>query len=779
MSYSSAVTQEQLDYRLLLLTHIVCADQQIHSKELEYLEELGDRANISQNTKDEKEKIFAQDEHQLTVDYIAQQIPVCERSEVMRQIVEIGYADGDFALLEREMVDHIAAIWNWSDTELERIITEVESFSNNYEDAIKQCAKIAQEDYIYAESAFNETEEKLKTLSLNLEEVISKIENKNSKAATAKEVAKQLEDSKQSLETEIIKKVAKVRESYQAKQRALNRFSIAFMGRTKAGKSTLHSIITEDGWDSIGVGKQRTTRFNRIYEWNNIRIIDTPGIGAAVKEGRTDEKIAKEVIKEADIICYVVTNDSIQEAEFQFLKLLKEQAKPLIIVLNIKYNLRDSRRLEHFLSNPDKLFALEGKSGIGGHIERIRRYAKEHYANNYFDIVPVMLLAAHLSSEPEHKEYKKKLYKASRIPNFLDSIRESIIKHGTIRRSQTFLGSTVGSIEEPNNWITSQKRNYQKLINILKNKRQTIHSEIQKTQKDVIELHRQQIEEVFRDAFNITQEFAEDYWDESDENKLNESWKQKLNEIDFEQRINNSSEEASKQFNDRVKKSLEEIGRELQLISGLYSSNFNLKSQDSFDTQKWMKIGGGLLATAGAVMLLSPPFLIPAMAITVIGCGLNWASSWFDSVEKKHIKAVVKISNDLEKQLKKGQQNILKKNEINLSKYYSNVSKNIEQYFNQLIQGLEVISSQLEETQKSLKAKVDYLNSGYAKRIIDWSLERYQHLDDKTIKKTIVKVERDFGKRIEIKAKSKLEAKKSLEEMKQVLQEDISIESIS
>ena len=129
--------------------------------------------------------------------------------------------------------------------------------------------------------------------------------------------------------------------------------------------------------------------------------------------------------------------------------------------------------------------------------------------------------------------------------------------------------------------------------------------------------------------------------------------------------------------------------------------------------------------------------------------------------------------------MKKEQKNILKKNESNLSKYCSNVSENIEQYFNQLIQGLEAISSQLEKTQESLKKKVDYLNSGYAKRIIDWSLERYQPLDHKTIKKTIVKVERDFGKRIEIKTKSKLETKKSLEEMKQVLQEDISIESIS
>lgn len=55
MSYSSKVVSGQLDYGFLLLTHIVCADGQIHSEELKYLRELGDRVNISQSTKDKRE----------------------------------------------------------------------------------------------------------------------------------------------------------------------------------------------------------------------------------------------------------------------------------------------------------------------------------------------------------------------------------------------------------------------------------------------------------------------------------------------------------------------------------------------------------------------------------------------------------------------------------------------------------------------------------------------------------------------------------------------------
>ena len=122
MFNASTVASEQLDYGFLLLTHLVCADQQIHSEESKYLKELGERANISEQTKDEMEKIFAQDDHHLTVDYIAKQVSVGQQSEIMRQILAIAYVDGYFAPLEREMVDRIASIWTWSTTEIDRII---------------------------------------------------------------------------------------------------------------------------------------------------------------------------------------------------------------------------------------------------------------------------------------------------------------------------------------------------------------------------------------------------------------------------------------------------------------------------------------------------------------------------------------------------------------------------------------------------------------------------------------------------------------------------------
>jgi tRNA U34 5-carboxymethylaminomethyl modifying GTPase MnmE/TrmE/uncharacterized tellurite resistance protein B-like protein len=678
---------------------MVCADQQIHSEESKALRELADQVRIGQGTLDEVEKILAQDEQHLSVEDVARKIPPGQQSEAMRQILALAYIDGFFSPLEREMIEQVARIWQWSTEEIQELIQEAEGFTANrsvnndnkqaelsvgarllmgaesilsrklvtklaeiapknvganikqlqqeillagpeYDDAIRQCAAIAKEDYKFAEVALKGAGSALTNLGRNIQQVIEEIKDKASskgQATTAKEVAKQLENTKKALTTEIIKEIEGVRESLNAKQRALNHFSIAFMGKTKAGKSTLHAIITGEGWDAIGVGKQRTTRFNRVYEWKNIRIIDTPGIGAP--GGKTDEEIAQSVIEESDVICYVVTNDSIQETEFGFLQVLKEKAKPLIILLNVKNNLRDSRRLEYFLKDPDKLFAIDGKSGLGGHIQRIHRYAKQHYANDYFDVVPVLLLAAQMSHESSHKEHKIKLFKGSRIQNFLDSIRVSLVEHGVIRRSQTLLGSTVGAIDHPYKWVTEQAQVYEQLTNTLKQKRGIIQKDIQKAEKDAGEFLLQQIETIFQDTLNAVPSFAEAHWNTNEIN-LKLGWEQKLKAIRFEERLKAVYQETSQKFNKDVQEALEEVGNELQLLAQLGVGNFTFTEQDSNNFRDLLRIGGSLLLITGTILtFFAPPI---GMAIGIVAGIVSMITGAFKSKDEKRREAVPK-----------------------------------------------------------------------------------------------------------------------------------------
>ncbi|NEP00187.1 MAG: GTPase [Symploca sp. SIO2E9] len=836
MPNSNTVASEQLDYPFLLLTHIVCADQQIHSEESKALRELAKQARIGRNTLEEMEKILVQDEHHLCLKDVASKVPLAQHSESMRQILAIAYVDGFFSPLEREIIEQVAQIWNWSEGEIELFIEEAEGFTakrsikddNNqselslgarlltgaesilsrslvsklaalapesvgqqieklqreillagpeYDEAIQQCAAIANEDYKFAEVALKLAYAALfnlgKNIQLSLEEIKCKTNGKG-KATTAKEVAKQLKDTSKSLSTEIIKEIEGVRESLRAKQRALNHFSIAFMGKTKAGKSTLHAIITCGGWDAIGTGMQRTTRLNRVYEWNNIRIIDTPGIGAP--GGKTDEEIAQSVIEESDVICYVVTNDSIQETEFGFLRLLKEKAKPLIILLNVKQNLRDSRRLEYFLKDSNKLFAMEGKSGLDGHIRRIREYAKKHYTNDYFEIIPVMLLAAQMASEPEHKKIKDKLFKASRVQDFLDSIRESLVKHGTIRRSQTLLGSTVGAVEHPYNWVTQQAEVYKHLTDTLKNERRNFNNDVQKTQQYACDLLLQEIEDIFQEVLNAVPDFAEDYWDAT-EYEMNLGWEEELKYIGFEERLQIAYEETSQEFNQEVQQALEEIGHELQLVIKLSGGNLRFYEQDVgiFD-RNFMRIGGTVLAIAGTVTsFLAFPI---GISITIVGGVIGMISGWFKSRNQKRREAVQKISNSLISQLESNEKDILKQAKSNFTNSCDHVASSINTYFDELIQGLDAIAIHLEAAKSKLSQTDNYLNRAYAKRIIDWCCEQYEPLTDESIHKTIATVKRDFGRSIHIQTKSNCKRRKSLDKINLILEEDVSIQSL-
>jgi tRNA U34 5-carboxymethylaminomethyl modifying GTPase MnmE/TrmE/uncharacterized tellurite resistance protein B-like protein len=828
--------QEKLDYPFLLLTHTVCADQQIHSEEARALHELATQANIGQPTLDEMEKILAQDEDCLNIKIIAQQISTGQQNEVIRQVLAIAYVDGFFSPLEKEMIEKIIKIWNWSQDDLERILEEVENFrpqsqdidvqeelsfaarllkneqrsrlssavikmarklapktigrtieriereillsGPEYDEAIQQCAKIAQEDYQYTKIALERASDTLKQLGKNLLSTIENISNistKKDKANIAKEVAKQLDTSRTALTEEIIKDLENIRSTFKSKQRALSHFSIAFMGKTKAGKSTLHAILTNEGWNAIGVGKQRTTRYNRVYEWKNIRIIDTPGIGAP--GGKTDEEIAQSVIDESDIICYVVTNDSIQETEFGFMKLLKEKSKPLIILLNVKYNLRDARRLEHFLKTPEKFFSQTGQSGLQGHFERIYRYAQTHYNNDYFPIIPVMLLAAQMSREPEQAQIKSQLFKVSHFQDLLDSIRESLIKHGIIRRSQTLLGSTVKEILKLEQWIKQQAEIYQKLGETLRYKRQTIQNDLKKAQSNAWAFLEKEIESIFQDAFNAIPDFAEDYW-ESNEIAMKLGWERKMNLIRFEERLKTAFQESQERFNQEVKESLEEIGNELQLIAKLPNNNFKFTVQDSSDFLKnLMIVGGGVLSIVGTVMAFSPLGAI-GLIVGIVGGVIAMLGGFFKSKDQKRREAVQKISSSLSSQLQQQKIKTIEQLRNSFNQYCNEIQQNIQNYFDGLIQGLDSIAIHLNSAKTKLTEATNYLNRAYAKRIIDWSLGKYEPLTDLEINLTIARVKREFGKSMTIYTKDKLTLEKSESEIKQTLQEDVQIQSI-
>ncbi len=825
---------KSLETLLLLLAHLTCADEQIHSAEMNLLLALAEEWEAGPETIGRIQEILSQDENMIPVEQLIRQTSPDHRQKAILSMYTLGYSDGNLCSAESEFISNIAQTWQLSDAllstlhshaqneylahrehsqsnrvneqgkaslaskllggadklltpqlvsklialtsqktrqKVDRLRTELLLSGPEYDDAIRKCAKIAREDFALTHDILNQTMDELQTLSKNIDtriEHIGKNEGKGERqSATA--VKNQLQELKHGIDADLILKVQKLSTSLVQKERAVDYFTIAFIGKTKAGKSTLHAVMTGEGWDAIGVGRQRTTRYNRVYEWQNIRIIDTPGIGAP--HGKSDEEIAESIIDEADVICYVVTNDSQQESEFEFMHKLKKKAKPLVIVLNVKKNLTDQRRLENFLKKPETVLKMTGPNSLEGHINRIHRYASQHYANDYFNIIPVQLLAAQLSRQPEHADLAGQLYEASRLPDFLDSLRISLIEEGPLRRSQNLLGCTARDVEEIEEWLAENSDKLSETIKMLESSRKQTKTKINQAAKNASNTISHALNQNFHTLESSIVPFANTHWEESNDKKLQSKWTEKVKALKIQKKIENSIDNAMNHFSAEVEEILQEVGNEFQLLVQLNSLDTNLfSSSTSIFVKRLLTIGGALAGTAGTIALLFsiavPPLFIGLTAVAgLIGTFL------FDSKEKKETKAVTKISETLTKEVKTWREQVTSEIEKSFQDQTSEMRNNIEFYFNDLIQGLKSLNDTFGGSHNAVSFTKNELNMSYVKRILAWACD--VELDALQVLPT--NVERVCGETMTVTLGSKPRMKKTTAELGRILQEDFEI----
>ncbi|WP_170165784.1 GTPase [Terracoccus luteus] len=129
------------------------------------------------------------------------------------------------------------------------------------------------------------------------------------------------------------------------------------MGRTQAGKSTLIEALSAGSGDRIGDGRQRFSRdvcVRPIVNLPGVAIVDTPGVGA--HDGDEDRQLAFEQLPHADLVVWVGSNNSFQEEAAQALRLIAVYGKPVVVVLNCRYDLLHPIRRDDFLKDPRAAF---------------------------------------------------------------------------------------------------------------------------------------------------------------------------------------------------------------------------------------------------------------------------------------------------------------------------------------------------------------------------------------------------------------------------------------
>lgn len=826
---------ENLNYPYLLAVHILCVDGQLHQNELRFLQSLVQNVDIDTATEAAAGLILAQADNHLNLELVLRQITPDQRHLALSLASLAAHFDGALDRNEQKLLERLRQQWHITDEvyeqmhtaahqEAQRLIAEIKTrtFSDistsakmlsgleavlgqgmvdrvigvlgttsmktriqdyrieallsgpKYDKAIEECRDVGLRDIKVADTCLHTTAKALQAIGVELDNKIAEINAQigDKPAQAAREALRSMKDDREEIERVINHELQELQELQIKKRRAMNFYTIAFMGRSKAGKSTLHAVLTGGGWDQIGVGRQNTTRLNRVYEWHNIRIIDTPGI--ATPGGEDLEKVAESIIDEADLICFVVTNNNQQTSEFEFLKQLRDKGKPLLVLLNVKEDLSHPVRFKRFLEKPDQAFSEE-KDRLGGHIDRIRRDAAEHYGTSNFPIIPVQLLAAQIAQQQPGHEYADNLMKASRLQHFLDSIRLSLLDEGLLRRSQNLLGSTVADIERPCRDMRARSDFYLDFARQICDRAGESALRLKKAQGDHARQLEQDLRKVFAALKQQVPEFAEDHWDDS-ESYLNEAWSAEISNFHLDKKLQKAQEKAVSAFSDDMKDLLAEADEEITLLRKL---SFSSKKLDEQDSSIWfgkvLKWGSGLAGLGMAVAALANwwnPAVWAWGAVAVVG----FIASLFESKASKRRKAVARISSELESQIEKQEKQLVEKALKHFHDQCAVGAAAVQDYFHISADGLAFVGQTLKHGTEILQKQSSILNTHFAARILDFADRSPSESSAQMLLGQIHEVRRKVGESIYIEVSPKLRVPKDLNLIESVIQEKITLQ---
>lgn len=220
--------------------------------------------------------------------------------------------------------------------------------------------------------------------------------------------------------------------------------TIAFVGEYSAGKSSLISALT--GRRDLAISADIATDQCREYEWNGVKLIDTPGLWTERKDhdARTYEAIAR-----ADLLVYCLTYslfDTTTLANFKELAFERNyQTKMLLLVNKMSAEAGDvEQRIEHYN-------------------ESLRLSFEPHDLSQF----PIAFCDARdqLDGEDEHDEELKAL---SRFDKLTALLNKFIDAKGAMARLDTPLRIVLSSLDEVTEFCTRDDGRDDQQVHLLK-----------------------------------------------------------------------------------------------------------------------------------------------------------------------------------------------------------------------------------------------------------------------------------------------------------------------
>lgn len=523
---------------------------------------------------------------------------------------------------------------------------------NKYMNTLKECSRIAKQEYKEVSKKLKKLKKDLTSSQNVLVETILKLDESD---INDKSVYDSI-DAVNNKTSELLKTgFNNFENSISKKQDNLSDFTVTLFGRTKAGKSTIREALTNGDGSTIGKGAQRTTRDVKTYNWNHLRILDTPGFDAY--KGEEDEKIAFSQVDETDLILFLVTSDSIEESEFEKLASLRRENKPVIILLNILYDLKHSIKKKQFLKNPQKYVSIDA---IKGHLSRLKFLSKKHFDIQNISVIPIHALSAFESNHSKGDE-KNNLYNASNFKYFSEYLTKEIETSGKQKRVQSFRDSYIFHLENTIKPVYEDSyRSLKPIVRVLRNKQFELKNWFDKFIPDKNDEIERKVGKLFEPLFNQLDYFVDQNIGNSD---FSDKWNNIVSKYITENKFRSIQESIVTDMNRYLEEFFKEFKFDMNLsVSKIQAEKISTTKKDS--TGKVIRWAGATAGTASAGIFAAITGGAITNAWNPVGWGLAAVAigfgifSWFWGDDTKRFnrqKAIMKtrMFNNLEKMQRK------------------------------------------------------------------------------------------------------------------------------
>jgi len=485
------------------------------------------------------------------------------------------------------------------------------------------------------------------------------------------------------------------------KELAWEDLCVGFFGETNAGKSTLiEALIGGDG-RSIGDGRKDFTKEVKHFKYQNIKLIDMPGIEGRERHVETEIKRA---VRKAHIIFYIVS--STKEPERETLNKVKSylgSKTKIYSVINVRCNI-DAFKYKKSLEGDDLNIISE----------RTKNSMKEIFGGCYDgNIVCHALLGFYAKGRPKQdnlKDGQKKAleYFGKNKDAILEMSRlnelETLISNGTknvnveIIRSNAY--EAIGEISYILGRILKNKKeldlNIKQCENNFRQKKEEILNTIGKYKNEAITeieiiLNKKGNELMEKVAEKVAEGIDNEWIKEQIENEIKKT--EKLIEQELKEKLN----KVVSSLNEEVGKLMEELQGRIAL-QGKFLSITGLEINIKEIIEK-LKISAGYIGKQILELLSLIAMFFGGLLGIIAGAFVFVKKIWdwlFGDPEKRKKDAKMKAFNEIKKAIDKIKKEITKE----LNKEFNNISSNVYIQFKGLENQIRLIRKCIAEFNK-------------------------------------------------------------------------------